>query len=234
MFPVRIILVRPSHPRNIGSVARAMKTMGLTELYLVSPEKFPHEEATALATHATDILDKAVITQNLTEALEDITYVYATSANIRGADLNCFTPAEAVIDIQARIKNNHKIAILFGPENHGLNNQDLLTAQALIQIPTQSEYHSLNLANAVQIIAYELFQGYLAVQQYAAVPELEGFYSQLEKLCEAIDFLDPKRPGQLIERLRRLYNRAELDQVEINILRGFLKAVDSKLRKITL
>jgi tRNA (cytidine32/uridine32-2'-O)-methyltransferase len=147
MFPVRIILVRPSHPGNIGSVARAMKTMGLTELVLVSPEKFPHEEAVALATHAQDILNDAVVVNNITEALENITYVYATSANSRDVEINCFNPKEAALDIKQRIqknnlKNNYKIAILFGPENHGLNNQDLLVANSLIKIPTQESYHS--------------------------------------------------------------------------------------------
>jgi TrmH family RNA methyltransferase len=235
MFPVRIILVRPSHPGNIGSVARAMKTMGLTELVLVSPEKFPHEEAVALATHAQDILNDAVVVNNITEALENITYVYATSANSRDVEINCFNPKEAALDIKQRIqknnlKNNYKIAILFGPENHGLNNQDLLVANSLIKIPTQESYHSLNLAAAVQIVAYELLMA-SHENPLATVPELEGFYAQLEKLCESTGFLDPKRPGQLMERFRRLYNRTELDHVELNILRGFLKAVASKLDK---
>lgn len=228
MFPVRIILVRPSHPGNIGSVARAMKTMGLTELYLVSPEKFPSDEATALATHADDILNNAVVKNNLTEALENITYVYATSANSRDVELTCLNPKETAIDISSRLAKNNKIAILFGPENHGLNNQDLLVANSLIQIPTQENYHSLNLASAVQIVAYELLMASQETQ-LATVPELEGFYTQLEKLCETTGFLDPKRPGQLMERFRRLYNRAELNHVEINILRGFLKSIDAKL-----
>jgi TrmH family RNA methyltransferase len=231
MFPVRIILVRPSHPGNIGSVARAMKTMGLTELYLVSPEKFPSDEAVALATHAQDILTQAKVVNNITAALENITYVYATSANSRDVELNCFNPKEVAVDIKFKIKNNHKTAILFGPENHGLNNQDLLLANSLIQIPTQENYHSLNLASAVQIVAYELQMAFQETQ-LATVPELEGFYAQLEKLCESTSFLDPKRPGQLMERFRRLYNRAELDHVELNILRGFLKAVASKLDKL--
>ncbi|MDX2165198.1 MAG: RNA methyltransferase [Gammaproteobacteria bacterium] len=224
MSPVRIVLVRPSHPGNIGSVARAMKTMGLSELYLVSPEKFPSEEAVALSTHAEDILNKATVVSNTVDALEGISYVYATSANSRDVDLNCFTSRDAAAEISFQIKQNHKIAILFGPENHGLNNQDLLLAHALIQIPTQSNYHSLNLAAAVQIVAYELL---LASQSspLATIPELEGFYRQLEQVSESTGFLDPKRPGQLMERFRRMFNRAGLDQVEINILRGFLKSL---------
>ncbi|HEV2613404.1 MAG TPA: RNA methyltransferase [Gammaproteobacteria bacterium] len=231
MFPVRIILVRPSHPGNIGSVARAMKTMGLTELVLVAPEKFPSEEATALSTHAADILNQAVVVKNTVDALESITYVYATSANTRAVELSCFSPREAAADIKSKINHTHKTAILFGPENHGLSNEELLLANALIQIPTQKDYHSLNLASAVQIIAYELL---LASEssEFATVPELDGFYSQLEALCERVAFLDPARPGQLMERFRRLYNRAALDHVEINILRGFLKAVASKLDKL--
>jgi len=232
MIPVRIILVRPSHPGNIGSVARAMKTMGLAELYLVAPEKFPHEEATALSTHAQDILNNTVVVKNTVDALKDITYVYATSANSRDVDVNSFSAHDAAVDINMKIRKNHKTAIIFGPENHGLSNEELLLAHALIQIPTQKEYHSLNLAAAVQIIAYELLLASEAGGELATVPELEGFYAQLEKLSESTGFLDPKRPGQLMERFRRLYNRAELDHVELNILRGFLKAVASKLDKV--
>lgn len=242
MFPVRIILVRPSHPGNIGSVARAMKTMGLTELVLVSPEKFPHEEAVALATHADDILAAARVVENINDSLEGITYVYATSANSRAAALPCFTPREAAGDIKNKIAGQHKhrVAIIFGPENHGLNNQELLLAHALIQIPTQENYHSLNLAAAVQIVVYEVLlasletcpelSGTSAEVAFAAMPELEGLYAQLEALSEASGFLDPKRPGQLMERFRRLFNRAGLDHVELNILRGFLKAIASKIK----
>ena len=231
MFPVRIVLVRPSHPGNIGSVARAMKTMGLSELVLVSPEKFPSEEAIALSTHAEDILNNAKVVNNTVDALEGISCVYATSANSRDVDLNSFAPREASAEISFKIKQNHKIAILFGPENHGLNNQDLLLAHALIQIPTQANYHSLNLAAAVQIVAYELL---LASQSspLATIPELEGFYSQLEQVSEETGFFFFFRPGQLMERFRRLFNRAGLDQVEINILRGFLKAVATIISRI--
>lgn len=234
MFPVRIILVRPSHPGNIGSVARAMKTMGLVELVLVSPERFPSDEAVALATHAQDILNSTVVVENTLDALKDITYVYATSANSRDVDLTCYSAREAAVDITSKIKKNHKTAIIFGPENHGLSNEELLLANALIQIPTQKDYHSLNLAAAVQIIAYELLVASEEKGEFATVPELEGFYAQLEKLCESTGFLDPKRPGQLMERFRRLYNRAALDHVELNILRGFLKAVASKIKSITI
>ncbi len=235
MFPVRIILARTSHPGNIGSVARAMKTMGLVELVLVSPEKFPSDEAIALSTHAEDILNNARVVDNLIDALEGITYVYATSANSRAVELPCFSAHAAATDIKNKI-TAHKVAILFGPENHGLSNSDLLFAHALIQIPTQENYHSLNLAAAVQIVAYELLLAsssraiYSSESTYADVPGLEGLYEQLEQLSQASGFLDPKRPGQLMERFRRLFNRAGLDQVELNILRGFLKAVASIIR----
>lgn len=240
MFLPRIILVKPSHPGNIGAVARSMKVMGLSSLYLVSPKKFPDEEAIALATHAADILDKAVVVENLVDALENITFVYASSANTRDEDITVYNPREAMLNIiNTQHQQNHHIAILFGPENHGLSHKDLLHAHALIQIPTSSEYRSLNLASAVQIIAYEYHMAVMGKDKkqeeqpeysFASVDQIESFYQHLEKVLIDIEFLNPAQPRQLMPKLRRLFNRTHLDQVELNILRGFLKAIASKLK----
>jgi len=227
VLPPRIILVKPSHPGNIGAVARAMKTMGLKDLYLVSPKKFPHEEALAVSAHASDILENAIVVENIIDALKEITFVFATSANVRGCELNTFSPKDAcdVIKTQAQ----HRYAILFGPENHGLSNEDLLYAHALIQIPTAPDYNSLNLAFAVQIITYEFHQ--MCLETSATVPEMEDFYSHWETVLKSLQFLDEANPRQLMPKLKRLFNRAHLEQAEVNILRGFLRAVD-KSRKI--
>ena len=243
MFLPRIILVKPSHPGNIGAVARSMKVMGLSSLYLVSPKKFPDEEAFTLASHAADILEKAVIVENLIDALEEITFVYASSANTRDEDIAVFNPREAVLNmLNTQNPQNYRTAIIFGPENHGLSHKDLLHAHALIQIPTSHAYHSLNLASAVQIIAYEYHMAVMGKDKedkkqeeqpehsFASIDEIENFYQHLEKILINIEFLNPAQPRQLMLKLRRLFNRAHLDQAELNILRGFLKAIASKLK----
>jgi len=225
---IRIVLHKPSHPGNIGAVARAMKTMGLSELYLVAPKQFPDPEATALATHAEDILSHAVVVSDLVSALKEIQIVYATSANTRVVDLPIHTARDAAAEI-IKQSSSMKIAILFGPENHGLSNQDLLHAHQLIQIPTTADYHSLNLAQAVQIITYELFlassvsQPVMAAKsEIASVEHLEFFYQQLEATCIKLKLLNPKNPRQLMQRLRRLFNRTLLDEVEVNLINAIL------------
>jgi tRNA (cytidine32/uridine32-2'-O)-methyltransferase len=226
MFLPRIILVKPSHPGNIGAVARSMKVMGLSSLYLVSPKKFPHEEAVALAAHAEDILEKAVVVNHLVEALDNITYVYGASANTRAEALPVFNAREAVLNIQTQ--KSHRVAIVFGPENYGLSHEDLLYAHALIQIPTSKHYHSLNLAAAVQIIAYEYHMAHIETEDFASMSEMESFYQHLEKSLIDIKFLNPEQPRSLMPKLRRFFNRAHPDQAEINIFRGILRAIENK------
>jgi tRNA (cytidine32/uridine32-2'-O)-methyltransferase len=227
----RIILVKPSHPGNIGAVARAMKTMGLAELFLVSPKAFPHEEASAMATHAKDVLEQATVVKTIPEALEDITFVFATSANHREDHLAVFDPKEACEAI--KMQRHHRHAILFGPENHGLSNEDLYYAHALIQIPTSVDYHSLNLAFAVQVIAYEYHQMRLATVELARAPEMEDFYAHFQHVLTKVQFLNEAEPRKLMLKLRRLFNRVHMDQAELNILRGFLKAVEVSLLRET-
>jgi TrmH family RNA methyltransferase len=232
--PIRIVLHKTSHPGNIGAVARAMKTMGLSELYLVAPKCFPHPEAIALATHAEDILQQAVVVPDLLSALTDMQVVYATSANTRDVDLPIKAARDAARDIISQI-SHRKIAIIFGPENHGLSNQDLLHAHRLIQIPTTENYHSLNLAAAVQIIAYELLLASEAIlpsqsdkEELASVEHLEHFYHQLEKAVIQLKLLDPQNPRQLMLRLRRLFNRAQLNAMEVNILSSIFHEVNQE------
>ena len=228
----RIVLVRPSHPGNIGAVARAMKTMGLCDLCLVSPKKFPDEEAFALATHAKEILEKALIVDNMIDALKNITYVYATSANSRELDLPVFTPKTAAEKIAYEsVHKIHQTAILFGPESHGLSNEDLALVHGLIQIPASKEYHSLNLASAVQIIVYEIFSAFLEENNHenilAEIADVNYFYQHLEKILIKINFLDKNKPRQLMPKCRNIFNRAHLKKNELQILRGILKAIDA-------
>jgi len=225
----RIVLVRPSHPGNIGAVARAMKTMGLTDLALVSPRKFPDDEAYALSTHAKNILDNARIVNSIEDALENITYVYATSANDRELSLPVYTPKSAgekiVFDT---LHNIHRTAILFGPESHGLSNEDLALVHGFIQIPTSKEYHSLNLAQAVQIIAYEIFVSFNEDNALSDSKEMQSFYRHLEKILTKIKYLDPENPRQLMQKCRGMFNRTHLKKNELQILRGILKGIDEK------
>lgn len=229
---IRIILVNTSHPGNIGSVARAMKTMGLQELYLVSPKNFPDPQATALAANAGDILLKAKVVPDLVSALTDVHFVYATSANQRDNTLPLLSAREAAIDIITKTAAA-KTAIVFGPENYGLDTTHLYPCHYLIQIPTAQDYHSLNLGAAVQIVTYELLMASSKneviikqpLEDLADVSALENFYHNLQVLLIQLEIIDPARPGQMIWRLRQLFNRAQLTQSEINILRGIFKAL---------
>ena len=224
----RIVLVRTSHPGNIGAAARAMKTMGLERLYLVAPLHYPHADATARAVWADDVLERTRVCATLEEAIADCTFVVGASARQRTLPwplLDARGTAERVA------ATTEETAIVFGPEQSGLDNHELERCTALLQIPASAEYASLNLAAAVQIVAYELRMAMHVVQEAPAEPlataaELEYFYSHLQRVMEAADFLDPGNPKHLMRRMRRLFNRARLDQNELNILRGLLAAYD--------
>jgi TrmH family RNA methyltransferase len=230
---IRIVLVGTTHPGNIGAVARAMKNMGLSDLRLVRPKYFPHEEATARASGASDILERARVTDTLAEALEDCVYVAATSARSRAISWPCMGPrdcAERMIMESA----NGPVACVFGPEKTGLHNDDLDLCHTLLTIPTDPGFSSLNLAMAVQVVTYELrVAGMLdegpvfdAEAPPATSKEMEHFYTHLEQVLRDIDFLDPDNPRHLMRRMRRLFIRARPDKNEINILRGILTSVD--------
>ena len=228
---IRVVLVRTSHPGNIGSAARAMKAMGLASLVLVAPQRFPDPQADALATGAADLLGHARVVATIGEAIEDCAVAYALSARVREwgpAQLGVREAAAAALADAAR----GPVAFVFGNEAAGLSNEELLACQVHVRIPTDPVWSSLNLAQAVQIVAYELrvadTGGALSAPRAeppATVADLEGLYAHLERASLASGFLDPASPGRLRERWRRLFARARPEREEINIMRGLLKAL---------
>lgn len=232
---IRIILIATSHPGNIGSAARAMKTMGLTRLYLVNPNLNPYRKAHELAAGAYDILQNAVITETLEEAIAGCHLVVGTSARPRDLALPGLTPKDCAELVMKQPEEN-EIAILFGREHAGLTNEELLRCHYHLHIPSDPTFSSLNLAQAVQIIAYELRMVGLSPEalvntthnQPATSTEIELFYEHLEKVLVEIDFLKPSNPKRLLQRLRRLFNRTQLESTEVNILRGILTHVQAR------
>lgn len=238
---LRIVLVETTHPGNIGATARAMKVMGLRHLALVRPSRFPCLEATARASGADDILAQAPIHETLEEALRDCALVIGTSARSRTIPWPVLTPRECGVRAVAAAANG-PVALVFGREHSGLTNDEVERCHALVRIPTESDFSSLNVAAAAQILAYECRMAALAVgaeslavSENAALPasagQLDQLYEHLERTMTAVGFFDPAKPRRLLRRVRRLFNRAELDQNELNILRGFLAAVDDKITR---
>jgi TrmH family RNA methyltransferase len=230
--PVRIVLIDPSHPGNIGSVARAMKNMALSDLTLVRPRSFPHAEAHALAAGADDVLAGARVVETLSQAIADCSFVAGTTSRPRSYYWEFSTPRDAAARIVGLGAEN-RAALLFGSERYGLGTEDLQYCNVLVRIPANPEYCSLNLAMSVQLLAYELFlaretpQSHVQLEQpLASVGDVEHFYAHLNEVLNQIDFED--RTGHLMERLRRLFNRAQLDRNELNILRGILSAVQGR------
>jgi tRNA/rRNA methyltransferase len=230
---IRIVLCQTSHPGNIGAAARAMKTMGLSELVLVNPKKFPHPDADAMASGATDILAQARVCASLQEALAGCALVIGLSARKRELTHELVSAREAAAQI-IRIASALKAALVFGTEMSGLSNAELIQCQQLAMIPANTEYSSLNLAAAVQVLAYELRMAASSapvttenIFPPASHDEIEGFYRHLEETLLHVGFLDPAMPKRLMPRLRRLFSRARLEKEEVNILRGILKAVKS-------
>ncbi|HEX4648837.1 MAG TPA: RNA methyltransferase [Steroidobacteraceae bacterium] len=235
---IRIVLVATSHPGNIGAAARAMKNMALSELALVSPRQFPHPEAAARASGADDVLAGARVVGSLAEALAGCGFVAATTSRDRDQRFRVIDVREAAERIVSESRRA-PAAVVFGAERTGLTNDELESAHALVRIPASAAYPSLNLAMAVQLVAYELFRAgaaAAAVARYAGAPladaaELARLYAHFAQVLEEIDFRDRTQSGtQLMERIRRFLQRAELDQNEVNILRGILTAVQGRRR----
>ncbi len=229
---IRIVLVRTTHPGNIGAVARAMKNMGLSDLALVDPRFFPHEEATARASGAHDLLENAMRVETLPEAIADCVYVAGASARPRSINWPCLDCRDAAARLLEE-SSNGKVAAVFGPEKTGLSNSDLDHCDTLLTIPTHPDFSSLNLAMAVQVLTYEIraaqvdkHPSYEADAPLATSAELERFYGHLEQVLTDLQFLDPDNPRYLMRRLRRLFIRARPDQNELNILRGILTSVE--------
>jgi tRNA (cytidine32/uridine32-2'-O)-methyltransferase len=238
---LRIVLVGTQHPGNIGSAARAMKTMGFSRLVLVAPMQFPHPEAYALAAGANDVLEAAVRVETLAEAVADCRLVLGCTARSRRIALEELHPREAAERGRIAVEAGAEVAIVFGRERTGLENDELQLCHAAVHIPANPDYSSLNLAAAVQVLAYELR---LAWSMAAAQPpastvgaarahevrseppathaQLEGFFSQLADTLDAIDFHKGRTPAGAMRKFRRLFLRADLDARDVRLLRGLL------------
>lgn len=229
---IRVVLVETSHPGNIGAVARAMKNMGLSRLYLVSPEQFPDEQATWRAVSAADVLESATVVSTLDDAIADCSFVVAATGKERRIPWQHLDARGAAKEIGSASLAG-EVAILFGREDNGLSNEEQMRCNLHLYIPTANVYNSLNLAMAVQVVCYELHMLNAAEElplmqddEWDAAPatdeNMERFYVHLEETLTQIGFLNPRAPRQLMPRLRRLYSRIRLDEMELNILRGVL------------
>ncbi|MFI8481658.1 tRNA (cytosine(32)/uridine(32)-2'-O)-methyltransferase TrmJ [Pseudomonas sp. NPDC078700] len=236
---IRVVLVNTSHPGNIGGAARAMKNMGLSRLVLVDPIDFPSHEADARASGASDILQAAQVVGTLEEALVGCNLVLGTSARDRRIPWPLLDPRECGVAACEQALEGADVALVFGREYAGLTNEELQRCQFHVHIPSDPSFSSLNLAAAVQVLAYEVRMAWLAAQnqptkvaklettamlntQMVTADELESFYAHLQKALEEIGFLDPENPRHLMSRLRRLYGRNNISRAEMNILRGIL------------
>lgn len=238
---IRIVLVNTTHPGNIGAAARALKNMGLTRLVLVDPKEYPSERATWRAASALDVLDRVQVVGTLDEAVADCGLVVGTSARGRRIPWPLITPRECGERSWSE-GQRHEVAIVFGREDRGLTNEELHKCHCHVHIPANPDYSSLNLAAAVQVIAYEIRMSALQSQnggtpvQFddwdmppAAHQDVELYYVHLQETLEKLGFLVPDNPRQTITRLRRMYNRIRLDQMELGILRGILTATQNHL-----
>ena len=235
---IRIVMVETTHPGNIGAAARAMKTMGYNNLYLVKPKIYPNAEATARAAGADDILARAVVCDSLEEALQGCVSVVASTARPRTISHLVYTPREYAAKLTEMVKLG-PVALVFGRESSGLSNEELEHCNVILQIPTNPDFSSLNVASAVQILCYEFIQVLQSIDtesndaetgdkykiKLASVDEMTYLYDHLEQSMIDVGFLNPQKPRKLMRRLKSLFNRAHLDENEMSILRGFLAAV---------
>lgn len=238
LAPIATVLMQTSHPGNIGSAARALKTMGLRGLRLVQPASFPDPEAIALASGAEDLLAGASVHANLAEALADARVVFASSNRRRGIRMPELGPREFARLALAAAESG-PVAVLYGTERTGLTNEELEYCQYLVTIPANPEYSSLNLASAVQVLSYELRQAALAridappsTETHLPAPneQLERYFEHLQQVLDLIGFLGERSPVKIMRRLRRLYQRALPDEREIAILRGILSETEVCVR----
>ena len=234
---INIVLVETSHPGNIGSVARAMKTMGLSRLSLVNPKDFPSGDANALSGNARDVLDAAIIYPNLDAAIKESTFDYATSARNRSINWPTVNPEEAADRILDQVAGDKEISIIFGREDRGLTNEELQLANFHLEIPANPDYPVLNIAMSVQIVTYELFKNRNTSQdrEWRDYPEInsEDLQRLIDHFVETsidLEMIDPKNPSQIIARIKRMFSRLQPDSMEGNYLRGFLTAVNKRLK----
>ena len=250
-FPnIRIVLIETSHPGNIGAAARAMKNMGLGRLVLVKPRHWPAQEARNMAASASDVLENAVVVETLEAAVADCHLVVGTSARLRNMPVTLLDPSACAATVLA-LPEEREVALVFGREVSGLTNDELLRCHYHVHIAVNPDYTSLNLAAAVMVLSYELRKTALAlteaeIEHKAAVPqpgqvgwgqqpatadELEHYLNHLEKILIQLDFHKPQHKRPLMQRLRRLYQRVQLESMEVNILRGILTATEQALAK---
>ncbi len=240
---IRVVLVRTFHSGNIGSTARAMKTMGLTNLCLVSPKDFGtasgKQDALQMAMSASDVVENAQVVETLYDAVKDCTVVIASTARTRGYDLPELNPEECAQQLYSESANN-KVALVFGPERMGLSNEDLQLAKYRVTIPTNPDYSSLNIAAAVQTLSYEIFKQVEQTEQIEKSEEfrhlpttdsLEQLYTHMESTLKDTGFIIKNHPGEIMQKLRNVFTRAELDESEVNILRGVFSSVDRSIVK---
>ena len=231
---LRIVLVGTTHPGNIGAAARAMKAMGLTDLALVEPTRFPAAEATAMASGADDVLARAEVTSGLDEALRGCSLVFGTTARERHISWPLVTPREAAALAAA---STQRVALVFGRERSGLTNEELDRCQRAVTIPTDASFSSLNLAQAVQICAYEMRLAHVTGVQrrtsrkdrVASAVEIAAAKEHALSVMVRVSYFDPDRPKLLERRLQRMLSRGRLMHSDVQILRGFLSAVETSL-----
>ena len=239
---IKIVLVETSHTGNMGSAARAMKTMGLTNLCLVNPIIKPDSQSISLAAGASDIIKQAQIFLSLEAAVADCSLVIGTSARPRSLQWPNLTPKECGEKIIAEACRHAQVALVFGRERVGLTNDELQKCHFHVSIPANPNYSSLNLAMSVQVLSYEIRMSLLSAQEasikldeqdinevhYPKDEDIERFYQHLEQTLLQTGFINPHHPGQIMGRLRRLFTRARIEQQELNILRGILTSIDKK------
>ncbi len=247
---IRIVMIQTSHTGNIGAAARAMKVMGLSELYLVKPKSAPDAQSVAMSSNATDILDNAIIVDTLSDAIADCQLVVGTSARHERTlswDIQDSRSCGELIAKHASSRPNAKVAVLFGRESSGLTNEELAVCQHLVHIPTNPKYSSLNVASAVQILSYECRLAAMNLQpsiattddektantsnsddEWVSADNLDSYFEHLKQVMIDVNFLDPENPRYLLPRLRRLYSRSGITRSEMNILRGMLAAIQKR------
>ncbi|HVC48755.1 MAG TPA: RNA methyltransferase [Burkholderiales bacterium] len=233
---IRLVLCNPTHAGNIGAVARAMKTMGLSRLYLVNPSHFPDVDATARACGGQDILESAVVTETLDEALKGVNLIGGLTARQRSLSHPVMSLRDAAPRF-VRQAEQDEVALIFGTEMSGLSNKELEACHVLVHIPANPVYSSLNLAAAVQVVAYEIAAGYFEIPHASTPPlalfeDVERFYAHLEEVLIDIGFLSLDSPRKLMSRMRRLFARAGLEKEEVLMLRGMLKALSSNRKTV--
>jgi len=237
---IKIVMINTTHPGNIGAAARALKNMGLSRITLVDPKEYPTAKATWRAAGATDVLDLVEVVPTLDEAIKDCGLVIGTSARDRRIPWPLLTPRECGDRVCAET-DKHEVAILFGREDRGLTNEELHKCHYHVHIPSNPEYSSLNIAAAIQVIVYEIRMTALAIANGQPITfddwdaprakheAIEHYFNHLEETLTKLNFLDPDNPRQTVTRLRRLFNRIRMDDMELSILRGMLTSIQNGL-----